>query len=187
MSLEDVLLFLSQSLTLVLPILFAGVTLIVVLQRQYFAWLDLPLDCGLRVQGKRIFGDNKTWRGVIIYFLVTTIVCGALWGLTRTGFAEFVHPVFSLNPAMVGLVIAASYVLGELVNSFIKRRLNISPGHSSNSGLQRVFDNSDGIVFVAAVLFFVLAVPASSIIVAACAGALLHKSTDVVMVRLGLK
>ena len=36
-----------------------------VLALDLFKALKRPLDCGATIGGRRIFGDNKTWRGAI--------------------------------------------------------------------------------------------------------------------------
>jgi len=41
-----------------------------------YGWLNrlkTPLDFGLSFRGKRIFGDHKTWRGLVINVLFCTI------------------------------------------------------------------------------------------------------------------
>ncbi len=73
------------------------------------AW---PLDFGLKFKNKRIFGDNKTFFGSL-----STIFFGAIIG-------------FFQNSFFTGLIFGIATLLGSLLNSFIKRQLNIPPGGS---------------------------------------------------------
>jgi len=74
-----------------------------------------PVDGGLHLPGGRaLFGPAKTWRGLVSALVFTTL--GALLlGL----------------PARVGVLIAASAMLGDLASSFIKRRLSIAPSNQA--------------------------------------------------------
>ena len=56
--------------------------------------------------GQRLFGQTKTWRGVVAALLITPL-CALLVSL----------------PAVVGLLLAVAAMCGDLCSSFIKRRL----------------------------------------------------------------
>ncbi|MFO7306929.1 MAG: CDP-archaeol synthase [Gammaproteobacteria bacterium] len=72
----------------------------------------VPLDLGYRLpDGQRLFGDHKTWRG-----LLTGIAVGAL-----------LSKVLGM-PAWVGAGFAAASLLGDALSSAIKRRLHLRPG-----------------------------------------------------------
>ena len=82
-----------------------------------------PLDFGKSYRGKRIFGPNKTWRG-----LVSGTLAGALTGLLLYG------PFFSNGNQLIFLLICAAMSLGALVGdaveSIFKRQRGISSGNS---------------------------------------------------------
>lgn len=70
-----------------------------------------PLDCGLRfVDGRRVLGDSKTWRGIIAA-IIATLLCSVL---IQTGW-------------VTGVVVAVAAMLGDSLSSFVKRRLGIAP------------------------------------------------------------
>jgi CDP-2,3-bis-(O-geranylgeranyl)-sn-glycerol synthase len=72
-------------------------------------WGARPLDGGrLLADGRRVLGDSKTWRGVLLAPLATG-ASAALVGL----------------PAGVGVVVGAAAMLGDLLSSFVKRRLGV--------------------------------------------------------------
>ena len=77
--------------------------------------LARPIDGGIVfVDGRPWFGPSKTFRGVIASVLVTAV------GAIPLGY-----------PATVGASFAAASMAGDLVSSFIKRRLGLSPGRSA--------------------------------------------------------
>src|SRR4030042_5034221 len=39
----------------------------------WFGRLKRPLDLGMSIKGKRIFGDHKTWRGMVINLVFCTL------------------------------------------------------------------------------------------------------------------
>lgn len=71
-----------------------------------------PVDGGLRAwDGERLLGAHKTWRGLVSGTVMT--------GLAAQGFGLS----FSLGAAF-----GAFSLLGDLISSFIKRRLRLAPG-----------------------------------------------------------
>ena len=86
------------------------------------------------IDGRRIFGNNKTWKGFFGY-LVLNIICSIIIGI--------ICNVFNLNDynffysevqntlvynILIGLLLGLGYSLFELPNSFLKRRLGIEKG-----------------------------------------------------------
>jgi CDP-2,3-bis-(O-geranylgeranyl)-sn-glycerol synthase len=90
------------------------------------------------VDGKRIFGNNKTFQGFFFGWAVG-IGVGLVEGLVF-GFQSF--------PVLFSLLIPMGALLGDLMGAFIKRRIDIAPG-----GLLPVVDQVD---FVAGALVFSL-------------------------------
>lgn len=75
-----------------------------------------PLDCGKSfLDGKPIFGKNKTIRGFLI---------GLIMG-TAAGLAESL--AFDYPPSF-GFLISLGALVGDLVGAFVKRRLGLAPG-----------------------------------------------------------
>lgn len=88
------------------------------------------IDFGKTWNGKRIFGDGKTWRG-----LFGGILLGILLGLLMMGIAylcgdEEGYWRFGEFPASVGIVacMCAGSLLGDLCGAFIKRRIGMERG-----------------------------------------------------------
>ncbi|MGB8183348.1 MAG: CDP-archaeol synthase [Stellaceae bacterium] len=88
------------------------------LLRDRWAW---PLDGGIRLSDRQpIFGASKTLRGIVLA-LVATGAIAPLIGLTPT----------------IGATVAAVAMAGDLLSSFVKRRLGLRPS-SRAVGLDQV-------------------------------------------------
>lgn len=100
---------LALAFYLQLPIVIGGVLHMVVVTHDLWPALRRPLHEGL-------FGRNKTWRGLIVMPALTAIGGITLW------------PLSGWQAGLIGACAGLGYVLAELPNSFIKRRLGIQPG-----------------------------------------------------------
>ncbi|KKQ77374.1 MAG: CDP-diglyceride synthetase [Parcubacteria group bacterium GW2011_GWA1_38_7] len=179
-----------QIVSLTLPVLLPGLVLIFALKKNYLKFLDFPLDHHLKINGSRLFGDNKTYRGLLVFLISSTIASLVLQGLYLNGYRGFIHPVFKSSPILIGILYAVAYAIGELVNSAAKRQMKIAPGaitRSSLKSLQKFMDLSDGIIVVAVMLTFFTLVTASQALLAAVIGIGLHLGTDKLMQNLDLK
>jgi CDP-2,3-bis-(O-geranylgeranyl)-sn-glycerol synthase len=100
----------------------------------------LVMDFGKNfLDGKRIFGKNKTFRGFFFGLLI-----GVLVGIVET--------VLFGYPVLFGLLSSLGALSGDLAGAFLKRRLDIAPG-----GLLPVVDQIDFVVG-ALVVYWELAV-----------------------------
>jgi hypothetical protein len=171
--------------TLALPVLLPGLVLIVSLKKGWFARLRRPLDGGATWRGKPVLGQNKTWFGVLLYLVGGAAVAGVL---AVAGPAA--APVFEGVKALaVGASVGAAYSVGEIVNSFVKRRLRVPPGQVVNNAWRRAqisVDLADGIV-CASIVYFAWGVSAPMAVAVCVFGLGLHVGTDVLMRRLSLK
>lgn len=148
---------LAEMYITLLPVILAGILNMVWCKIKVCDKLKKPVDGGRKLKdGKRIFGDNKTYKGfvgMIVFGMVFTV----LWGLVCSkGSFAFEHNYFyrhydntlSYN-ILTGALNGFAYALFELPNSFIKRRLDITPGKNDISGAKRVFfvflDQADSI------------------------------------------
>ncbi len=115
-----------------------GILHMVVVKLDLFPAFKLPLDGGRSFRGKRIFGDNKTWRGVCFMIVGSAAVgfvqgaVGGAWaasaGLELIAYSAvgsaFRAPEgwtsFAVGYAIVNTIFGLGYALGELPNSFLK-------------------------------------------------------------------
>jgi CDP-diglyceride synthetase len=74
--------------------------------------LAAPIDCGLTLRdGRRLFGDHKTWRGLVAA-LLTCAVAAAVLGY----------------PVRCGIEFASLALAADAASSLLKRRLRLAPG-----------------------------------------------------------
>ena len=145
------------------PVIIAGVLNMIWCKSKVMKWAKVPMDFGKTLSdNKRIFGDNKTWKGFFGYILLNTI-CALLWGAvcSEAGIEElnFFYAsnknTFLFN-LLIGILLGLGYALFELPNSFLKRRLGITPGKTI-SGAWRAFfivlDQADSIFGCALVVW----------------------------------
>lgn len=82
-----------------------------------------PIDMGKNYRGKRLLGNNKTWRG-----LVTGVVLAGLTGYVQNtvrpgSISAFVQVLFAVS-------IGFGALYGDAVESFFKRQHGVAPGSS---------------------------------------------------------
>lgn len=83
----------------------------IVAKKVFGGFLRRPLDNGATfIDGRPLLGSSKTVRGIVVCLLATPIVA-ALMGLGW----------------QIGLVVAVAAMSGDLLSSFIKRRLGVPP------------------------------------------------------------
>lgn len=181
---------LFKVISLTLPIVISGVFLIFAIKKNFLQILNIPLDHNLMINKTRLFGNNKTYRGLAIFVALSIMVSYLLRFFYQGGYRDFIHPVFNASPLLIGLMYSLSYTLGELINSAVKRQMGIAPGKiagSSFARLQKFIDLSDGIIVVAAMLAIFNQVSAYQAIAAAVVGIGIHFGTDKLMQSLRLK
>jgi CDP-archaeol synthase len=115
------------------------------------AFLCRPIDRGRKFRGKRIFGDNKTYRGVVVVSLGTVIgFCLQSVLLHRIASVRsvelFDYALF--KSVALGGAVGVAAMLSELPNSFIKRRFEIAPGRAAKGWKGVVFYVYDQIDFL---------------------------------------
>ena len=113
-------------------------------KKDWLAFLSIPIST-------KIFGQNKTIRGFIVL-----PVFGGFWAFVFS---------FALGPfvdsyavdASIGVGLGVVYLLSELPNSFIKRRLGIANGQRSekHKWLQMLADKMDSLIGMILFYYFV--------------------------------
>lgn len=115
-----------QILYLLLPAYFANMAPVFVSRLKFF---NYPMDFNLKINGKRILGKNKTFRGLLFAFL------GGILGIfiqkllySNNIFIDY--SLFNYNHISIffGAIIGFITILGDAVESFFKRQLNKNPG-----------------------------------------------------------
>lgn len=149
----------AQCFWLAGPVALAGIVHMVVVKKDLFASLKRPIDGGREFRGKPVFGPNKTWRG-LAFMIVAASLLGLVqgsflgpWaassGVAPLDFAAAGRGSCALGYALVNAVLGLGYGLGELPNSFAKRRIDIVPGKTGAGILGAFFfllDQADSVV-----------------------------------------
>ncbi|MNL55955.1 hypothetical protein D3C87_1794080 [compost metagenome] len=82
---------------------------------------DTPIDLGYKLpDGNPVLGPGKTIRGLLVAVIATMLAASVL---------EI--------PVSIGLALGATSMLGDLISSFIKRRLGLKP-HAQAFGLDQI-------------------------------------------------
>ncbi len=147
-----------------MPAILAGIATMIWCKLSILKFLNKPIDGGKYLRdGKRIFGDNKTWKGLCGY-IVINILFFLLWGFLsqRSEYLQL-HNYFYIDykntPSynlLLGVLSGLGYSLFELPNSFLKRRLDIRPGKTISGGWKVFFvflDQADSVFGCALVVW----------------------------------
>lgn len=110
---------LLSALYLLLPAAVANMTPVIFARVPFLA---TPVDFNFTIGGRRLFGANKTWRG-----LISGVLTGAITAVIQN---QFFNIDFFANPAIFGALLGLGALLGDLLSSAFKRRLNIAPGQA---------------------------------------------------------
>ena len=77
-----------------------------------------PMDFGLKfIDGRRVFGDSKSWEGFLFGIALGTTVAGLQYIIRG-------EPLLILR----GFVLSVGALVGDCIGAFVKRRLGIPPG-----------------------------------------------------------
>lgn len=139
------MMLLIQLLVFAIPVIFAAILHMVVIRLKILEWLNRPIDLGGTYRGKRIFGNSKTFRGVVVMVVLSMAGVSLLWwllawfpGMTKYNILDLERYPIPLLGALYGL----GYTLAELPNSFAKRQAGIPEG-KRGSLLNILIDQAD--------------------------------------------
>lgn len=160
-----------RGLALVLPLVVGGLVHQVVRRTRSFERLNRSLD-DLFFAGRVVFGANKTIRGFVVVPVATALA----------------YALFTSMPLWSGALIGLAYVLAELPNSYLKRRLGIAPGSQARKA-RAVFFALDHLDSAAgcAIVFLALGQAVAVVISGLLLGPLVHVAVNFVAHRLRLR
>ena len=146
------------------PVILSGIFNMIFCKLKILKTMQVPMDGGRVLRdGNRIFGDNKTWKGFLGYLIFGT-VSTVIWGFAIRNTSLNSLDFFYINNEntltfnmIVGVLLGLAYALFELPNSFVKRRLGITPGKPATGIKKAIFvfvDQADSIFGCALVVWF---------------------------------
>jgi hypothetical protein len=173
----------GRAILFILPVVVGGLGHVAVLKTNFLASLAVPIDCGARWRGRPVFGANKTWRGIVVMTGST-----ALAAAVQAALASWVGRANRSSGARqavvsglaTGAVCGFTYCLAELPNSFVKRRLGISPGERAGrrGRLQYLVDQADSVAGCLVPLRLLYRANAGELLAAFVLGLTIHVAID---------
>ena len=128
---------LAEMYITLMPVMLAGILNMAWCKLPLAKFLAKPIDAGLTLwDGKRLFGDNKTWKG-FLGMMALGCLGSLLWGwictrsiyLLEHNYLYRSHEAgYVVYDALVGSWLGLAYAFAELPNSAVKRRFDIAPG-----------------------------------------------------------
>lgn len=173
---------LAASLLLVLPLVIAGILHMLVVKLDLLPRLRAPIH-------ERAFGRNKTYRGFVVMPVAATLGVLVARALEQTTFAVDGAGLQRASPWLLGSCLGLAYVLGELPNSLVKRRLHIAPGKLPAQ--HRVWflaaDHLDSATACLLVYAWLLHTPWLALLAVLVLGALCHFLVNLTLYALGIR
>jgi len=135
---------LLQCFYLMLPAYFANMAPVIVKKINF---LKVPIDFNRKINNMPVFGKNKTFRGLFFGVLFSIVVAYIQFVLNDNGIFLSLAIADYSNWLLIGLLMGFGAIIGDLAESFVKRRLSFKSGEG-------VFP-FDQIDFVVGALIFV--------------------------------
>ena len=185
------LLLAAEFLYLYSPLLLSAAISGLVMRQNWLAFARRPIDAGRSWRGKRLFGDSKTWRGV----LVAVVGCIIGVAIQKHLIGEQARSIARVDYARLDVLAFATTMgvtamLGELPNSFVKRRLSIAPGHTTQGWLAAVFyvwDQVDLLMLSLPALSIWARIDAELVVTAFAVTLILHPTTSLIGYLIGAR
>lgn len=179
------------------PLILAGISNMIFTKTSIYKKLKYPIDGFKTIKdGKRIFGENKTWIGffsMIVFYCVFQVLCGIVCNTLELNPYNELYNIYENSfvfNSMFGLIAGFIYMLFELPNSFIKRRVNIQAG-KTDKGIKGVaffvIDQIDSLIGVMLLLTLFSNIGLSGYIRYLSIGALTHIFINIVLYLLKVR
>jgi len=147
-----------------------------IVKKKLFERLAFPVSVNL-------FGQNKTFRG----FIVLPVLGGMLALLGSFLWGPFIES--HVNDMYIGFGLGFSFMLGELPNSFVKRKLGIKNGEYSEKyrTVQMFFDRADSLIGIFIFYYLVTDIRFIDVIILFSLAMIFSFTTSVILVKLKIK
>ena len=131
---------------------------------------------------EKLFGKNKTWRGLVVASITGLIVFWLQKVAYMNGFVNLAIIDYADFSIMFGFMLGFGAILGDLVESYYKRKAEIPPGKP-----WPVFDQLDFVIGGIVGSFFFYVPPAEVVLVLMVASPLLHLIVNRIGYWLGIR
>lgn len=158
----------------IVPLIFANILHMIVVKQNLYSSLKIPIN-------NRMFGENKTWRGVVFLTLVSSFFSALTTGISGVGSWQY--------GVVIGAVVGLTYMAFELPNSFFKRSMGIKSGEAPKKNMlfYMLLDKMDSAFGVCLVLWLITKLSSTNAILLFVLGVGLHISLSQLLVVLGIK
>lgn len=181
-----------------MPVVIAGALNMLFTKTPLYQSHRAPIDGGkCCADGRRIFGDNKTWAG-FFGMIAANSIAQIFWGMLTASsaslgranalYARFDNTV--LFNAAAGALFGLAYVVCELPNSFVKRRIAIPAGKTVKGikgALFFVIDQIDSLLGVVLVLTWFTALTPAEYFQYILLGAVTHIALNTLLYALRIR
>lgn len=117
-----------------LPAGAANAAPIIAAQLPRLAHWTAPMDFHKTFRGRRLFGEHKTWRGLIAGIFTAIIIVWLQQILYRHYNLDFIPEdvavYLSMSPVWLGFLFGLGALVGDALESAVKRQLDQPPGES---------------------------------------------------------
>lgn len=165
--------FLQHICIVLVPLIFSNVLHMIVIKKDAFQWLKHPIS-------KKLFGTNKTWRGFVFVSFINAFLLYSI---------NFVFDLKLVDAFFVGFILGFAYMLFELPNSFMKRKLGIQSGAQANSNkiLFSLLDKMDSALGVNLIYFLLGHITYQNAILLFMCSSIIHILISQLLVKLNIK
>ena len=115
-----------QCVYFILPAYFANMAPVVA--KNIFRKLTFPIDFNIKLDKYTIFGENKTYRGLIAGIIAAIGIAYVQFFLYSNNILSELAIVDYSNWLVIGVLLGFGAMFGDMVKSFVKRRLGLKPG-----------------------------------------------------------
>ena len=179
-------------------VIIAGVLNMIFVKLPIFSGLSNPIDRGRCLSdGRRLFGDNKTWKGFLgmvalggIAQIIWSAVCCSVPALEKNNQFIAAHGSSLAANLGAGLLFGLAYALFELPNSFIKRRIGIAAGKTDKGikgALFFVIDQIDSLLGVVLCLSFLCTISFAQYWLYILVGFFTHSAVNLILYALRIR
>lgn len=173
-----------------MPVILAGILNMCFVKTNLYQKLKTPIDRGRKGKdGKRLLGDNKTWTG-FLGMIIFTMISQSIWGVICNKWLQGWNYIYNYQTntlpwnLLFGALFGLAYVLFELPNSFLKRRLDIPAGKTvsgSKGGLFFLIDQTDSLFGVGLILACLYPMPIWQYVLYIILGAVTHIVVNLIL------
>lgn len=173
------------TLWLLLPAGLANMAPVLAKRWPWFERFNRPIDGGKSWRGRRLLGDNKTWRGLIAGWLLAlglTLIQFWLYEASSPVRDFYRIDMQNVNPLLWASALSLGALSGDMIKSFFKRQIGIAPGKNWVP-----FDQLDFVVGTLVASAFLIDLETRFYFIAVALGLFLHPLVNLLGWTLRLK